>query len=83
MSYINIYIKTLNKKVIAERFTFHNRKQKVGESVYVYISEINSLAADCCFKTYFYQALRDRLVSFLLNTTMVSRLIAETNTLTF
>lgn len=73
--HINIYIKTLNNKVIAERYTFHNRKQQVGESVYVYISEINSLAADCSFKTYFDQALRDRLVSGLLNTTMVSRLI--------
>lgn len=71
------------KKVISERYSFNLRKQRVGESITDYISAIKSLAASCNFGSFFDNALRDRLVSGLLNTNMVSRLLSEADTMTF
>lgn len=71
------------KKVIAERYIFNSRKQKVGESLADYITEIKTLASNCNFGEFFDNALRDRLVSGLSNTSVVSRLLSEPDSMTF
>jgi hypothetical protein len=71
------------KKVISERYTFNSRKQKEGESITDYITVIKTLASSCNFGSFFDSALRDRLVSGLLNTNIVSRLLSEPDTMTF
>lgn len=47
---------------IAERFKFHNRNQREGESVPEYVAELRRLADRCQFEGHLDQALRDRLV---------------------
>ena len=48
--------------VIAERFQFHKRTQKEGESVAEYVAELKRLLNHCQFEAYLDDALRDRLV---------------------
>ena len=48
--------------VIAERFRFHKRDQKDGESIPVYVAELRKLSEHCDFKANLNDALRDRLV---------------------
>ena len=59
----------LNPKplVIAERFKFHKREQKEGESIAQYVAALRKLADTCDFKDLLEQALRDRLVCVLYN----------------
>ena len=54
----------LNPKpiVIAERFKFHQRNQKEGESISQYFAELRKLSENCEFGEFLDQALRDRLV---------------------
>ena len=47
---------------IAERFKFHRRNQREGESVPQYMAELRQLADCCQFEGHLDQALRDRLV---------------------
>ncbi|XP_041376823.1 uncharacterized protein K02A2.6-like [Gigantopelta aegis] len=48
--------------IIAERFRFHKRDQRQGETIGEYIAEIRKLSQYCEFEGYLYDALRDRLV---------------------
>lgn len=48
--------------VIAERFRFHKREQKEGESVNAYAAELRRLAEHCEFGTNLNDSLRDRFV---------------------
>ncbi|XP_069103892.1 uncharacterized protein [Argopecten irradians] len=47
---------------IAERFRFHKRDQKEGESIREYLAAIRKLAEHCEFAATLNDALRDRLV---------------------
>ena len=48
--------------VIAERFRFHKRDQREGESINEYAAELQRLSEHCDFGTGLNDALRDRLV---------------------
>ena len=48
--------------VIAERFRFYKRDQKLGETVAQYAVELQTLASPCKFGSFLDEALRDRLV---------------------
>ena len=49
--------------IIAERYNFHKRNQKEGETVSQYLAELKRLAERCQFGEFLEQALRDRLSS--------------------
>ena len=69
--------------VIAERFRFHKRDQKPGESITVFLSKLRRLAAFCSFGTFLEEALeeeealRDRLVCGVLNEAIQRKLLTE------
>ena len=63
--------------VIAERFRFHKRDQKQGESIAVFLSELRRLAATCSFGSFLEEALRDRLVCGVLSEAMQRKLLTE------
>ena len=63
--------------VIAERFKFHRRNQREGESIAQYIAELRKLSEHCEFRDYLNQALRDRLVCGLTSEAMQKRLLSE------
>ena len=65
--------------VIAERFYFHSRSKKPGESVGEFVAEMRRLATNCKFGDYLSEALRDRLVCGLNNTATQCRLLTEAN----
>ena len=48
--------------IIAERFRFHKRNQREGETVTQYIAELRKLAEFCEFGTNLNDSLRDRFV---------------------
>ena len=48
--------------VIAERFKFHRRNQREGESIAQYIAELRKLSKHCAFRDYLDQALCNQLV---------------------
>ena len=56
--------------VIAERFKFHRRNQREGESIAQYVAELRKLSEHCAFRDYLDQALRDRLVCGLSSEAM-------------
>lgn len=70
---------SLKPLVIAERFRFHKRNQKEGETVLEFIAEIKRIAETCEFGIYLSEALRDRLVCGLSNEATQKRLLAETS----
>ena len=63
--------------VIAERFKFHKRSQKEGETVAQYLAELKRLAERCNFGQFLEDALRDRLVCGLRSEAIQRRLLAE------
>ena len=63
--------------VIAERFKFHRRNQREGESIAQYVAELQKLSEHCAFRDYLDQALRDRLVCGLTSEAMQKRLLTE------
>ena len=63
--------------VIAERFKFHRRSQKEGETVAKYLAELRKLAEYCDFKDYREEALRNRLVCGIQSEAIQKRLLAE------
>ena len=63
--------------VIAERFKFHRRSQKEGETVAQYLAELRKLAEYCDFKDHREEALRDRLVCGIQSKAIQKRLLAE------
>ena len=69
----------LNPKplVIAERFKFHHRNQREGETVAQYMAALRKLTERCEFKDYLQEALRDRLVCGLRSEAVQRRLLSE------
>ena len=68
--------------VIAERFRFHKRVQKEGESIKVYAASLQKLAEHCAFGQSLADTLRDRLVCGMRNEKVQQRLLTMGN-LTF
>lgn len=63
--------------VIAERFRFHKRDQKQGESVTDFNVSLRKLSEHCKFGQSLNDTLRDRLVCGLLNENIQKRLLSE------
>ena len=63
--------------IIAERFKFHRRNQREGESIAQYIAELRKLSEHCNFREFLDQALRDRLVCGLTSEATQKRLLEE------
>ena len=65
-----------------QRFKFHSRFRKQGESVATFVAELRSLAEFCNFKNTLEDMLRDRIVCGINNGAIQKRLLAE-STLTY
>ena len=65
--------------VIAERFRFHKRDQKDGESIPVYVAELRKLSEHCDFKANLNDALRDRLVCGIKHGNIKKKLLSESD----
>ena len=63
--------------VIAERFNFHKRAQKMDESVRDFAAELRRLTIHCVFGEHLDEALRDRFVCGLTSETIQKRLLTE------
>lgn len=63
--------------VIAERFKFHRRNQRAGETIAQYLAEQRKLAKHCEFRAYREEALRDRLVCGVSSEAIQKCLLAE------
>ena len=63
--------------VIVQRFTFHSRLQKEGESIAEYVSELRKLSEHCKFEGMLDDMLRDRLVCGVRDMRIQRRLLAE------
>ena len=64
---------------IVERFRFHTRSRKPGESVANFIASLRALSEHCNFGTVLEDMLRDRLVCGVNDDTTQKRLLAEPN----
>ena len=66
--------------VIAERYRFHRREQKAGESIAEYVAELRRLTTHCKFEDtvdYLEESLRDRFVCGLRTEGTKKRLLTE------
>ena len=63
--------------VIGQRFIFHQRVQKPGESINQFMMELRRIARTCDFGQFLQEALRDRLVCGLYNSSIQKRLLSE------
>ena len=66
--------------VIAERYRFHRREQKAGESIAEYVAELRRLTTHCKFEDtvdYLEESLRDRFVCGLRTESTKKRLLTE------
>ena len=63
--------------VIVERYRFHSRFRKSGESVVTFVSELRSLAKNCNFGPSLDDMLRDRLVCGINDDNIQRRLLSE------
>ena len=61
--------------VIAERFLFHKREQKEGESIKMYAASLQKLAEHCNFGNALSDTLRDRLVCGMRDEKVQRRLL--------
>ncbi|XP_069140968.1 uncharacterized protein [Argopecten irradians] len=64
---------------IAERFRFHKRDQKSGESIREFNAAIRKLSEHCGFGQSLDETLRDRLVCGLRNDNIQKKLLSEDN----
>ncbi|CAB3246497.1 unnamed protein product [Arctia plantaginis] len=71
------------KSAIAARYEFYQYKQKENQSINDFVVQIKRLAANCQFKTFLKEALRDRFVSGLRNDILISKLLSEPDDLSF
>ena len=62
---------------IVERFKFHSRFRRQGESVATYVSELRSLAKFCNFGASLEEMLRDRIVCGINDDALQKRLLSE------
>ena len=69
----------LNPKplVISERFKFHQRNQKEGDSIAQFLAALRRLAEHCEFGTTLEESLRDQLVCGISNETIQRKLLTE------
>ena len=63
--------------IISERFKFHKRNQKEGESIADYVVQLKKLTTYCEFKAFLNEALRNRLVCGLKSETIQKKLLSE------
>ena len=63
--------------VIIERFTFHSRNRKEGESVAVYMAELKKFSEHCGYGDTLNDMLRERLVCGINDGGIQRRLLAE------
>ena len=63
---------------IVERFKFHSRVRKPGESVAKYVAELRSLTEFCNFGDSLELMIRDRLVCGINDAAIQTRLLADT-----
>ncbi len=63
--------------VIIERFRFHSRVRKLGESVAQFVAELRCLSQFCGFGDTLEDMLRDRLVCGMDDNSLQRRLLAE------
>ena len=63
---------------IVQRFHFHTRFRKKGETVATYVSELRAIAQGCNFGESLDAMLRDRLVVGIDNEAIQRRLLSET-----
>ena len=64
---------------IVERFKFHSRNRRQGESVAIFVAELRSLAEFCNFGETLKVMLRDRIVCGISDDGMQRWLLAETD----
>ena len=62
---------------IVERYKFHSRVRKAGESIAYYVAELRSLSEYCNFGAVLNDMIRDRLVCGLNDAAIQKRLLAE------
>ena len=62
---------------IVERFKFHSRSRKPGESVATFVAELRSLAEFCNFNDTLEVMLRDRIVCGINDDALQKRLLSE------
>jgi hypothetical protein len=65
--------------VISERYRFHQRSQKTGESVTEFMAALRRLAKDCAFGAFLQEALRDRFVCGLASEAIRKELLKDKN----
>ena len=65
--------------VIAERFRFHKRNQREGESIKQYVAELKKLSQFCEFGNNLNESLRDRLVCGIVSVPIQKKLLSEAN----
>ena len=65
------------KLVVGERFRFHKRQQRDGETVSQFEAELRSLASTCKFGRFLGQALRDQLVCGIRNESTQRKLLTQ------
>ena len=67
----------LEPSEIVERYKFHTRIQRLGESVATYLSELRALIVSCNFGPVLHDMLWDRLICGINNGQMQKRLLSE------
>jgi hypothetical protein len=63
--------------IIVERFSFHTRRQREGESINDFVADLRKCSEHCKFGNTLDDMLRDRLVCGVRNTQLQRRLLAE------
>ena len=63
--------------VIAERYKFYNQMQLPGESLHMYLAELRKMTEYCAFGNFLNDALRDRFVCGMGNSSIRKRLLTE------
>ena len=63
--------------IIVERFKFHNRMRKEGESILDYIAELRKITEHCSFGNVLEDMLRDRLVCGVQDEKIQRQLLSE------
>ena len=63
--------------VIAERFRFYQRGQKLGESIAEFVADLRRLSIRCEFGEFLDQALRDRFVCGVRSEALQKKLLTE------